>query len=219
VLTYITTRSDATGAEWLQYTIDQAGATSGDAVIFAHIELAAQGTERPETIPPGLAANFFSCYNVLQWEGTLTFHEAECSNPCPVGSVVNILNGRLAWQGMFAVVAGVSENLMAGTTEVSLGAPPGLGVNDYVDMMRYLRERPPGSDFPGKQDNGSEGVPESEGGPGPQPGEPSPTPNPDAGKPSGGNGAGSGSAGNYDTLEITHCVGGIEQTDTVLKAQ
>jgi hypothetical protein len=183
------------------------------------MELSAQGTARPEQIPVGLAANYFSCYNVLQWEGALTFHESECSNPCPLGSVVNLLNGRLAWQGMNAVVAGVSENIISGTTEVSLGAPPGLGLNDFIDMMRSLRNRPPGGDFPEKQDNGDAGIPPADGGVGPKPGVPSPAPNPSAGKPSGGNGSGSGSAGNYPTKKIKNCEGGIESDITVLLKQ
>lgn len=217
VINYITTKRDDAGNDWLQYTVDSAGATTGDAVIFTHVELAAQGTERPEAVPIGFAANYFSCFNVLQWEGTLTFHEADCSGPCPLGSVVNLANGQPAWAAMNAVVASVSENLMNGTTEVSLGAPPSLGLSDFIDLMRNFRNRPPGSDFPAKQDNGTEGVPPANGGEGPKPGVPS-NPNPNAGKPSGGNGAGSGSVGALATVDITHCVSGIERTDKVLKA-
>jgi len=218
VLNYITTQQDAAGADWLQYTLDQAGATTGDAVLFSHIELAAQGTDRPEPVPVGLAANYFSCFNVLQWEGELVFHQQDCANPAPLGSVVNLLNGRLAWQGMNAVVGSTSEDLLNGRTTVTLGAPPSLGLGDYIDLMRSFRLRPPGSDFPAKQDNGTAGVPVADGGLGPDPSNP-PAPNPGGGKPSGGNGAGSGSAGNYSAVEIRHCVDGIEQTDRVLKAQ
>lgn len=217
VINYITTKRDDAGADWLQYTIDSAGAITGDAVIFTHIELAAQGTERPEPIPLGLAANYFSCYNVLQWEGSLVFHEADCSGPCPLGSIVNLANGQAAWASMNAVVAGVSENLINGTTEVALGPPPGLALGDFIDLMRNFRNRPPGSDFPAKQDNGTEGVPIANGGLGAKPGVP-PFPNPNAGKPSGGNGAGSGSAGNHGTESITHCVAGVEKTSKVLLA-
>lgn len=210
---YLTTGFDISGNVWMVRTADGIGAVSGQGVIVATIELSSQSTSRPEAIPTGLAAHYYSTRNTLQWEGTVTVHEAECTDPAPLGHVLNLAGGNGSWANMNAMIQSVKEDIFTGVTEIDVGPAGHLGESDFLSLMSFFQKKKEASDFPEKQDNGTAGVPVLDGGDGADP-DHAPVANPDSGKPAQSGGAG----GTYQSVPITHCVDGVEQTDNVLKA-
>ncbi len=211
---YLTTGFDISGNVWMQRTVDGIGFAAGQGVIVATIELSAQSTINPEPIPTGLAAHYYSSRSVLQWQGTVSVKEQECSDPAPLGCGLYVTGGNGSWAAMNAMIQSVKEDIFAGTTEVEVGPAGHLGETDFLSLMQFFQKKKEPSDLPEKQDNGQAGVPVDDGGDGPDPDHPLGPANPDGGKPSRSGGAG----GTYQSVPITHCVAGVEQTDNVLKA-
>lgn len=207
VIVFLTTETDSDGATWLQETRQTAGTTSGEGVVFATIDLSAQGTEQPETPPAGLAAAFYASSNVLQWQGSLALKELECSRAIYLGSYVNLTGGRAAWASMNAVVQSTTEDIANGLTNIELGPPEHLGLEDFVDLMSAFRQLPAPSPYPSNQNNGTEGVPIVDGGVGPDPDLP-PVPNPDAGTPA--------PPGVFSYMDIEYCRDGVSRIARVV---
>jgi hypothetical protein len=215
VFTFITQEKDPADPDGPLHprpTVQTAGATAGPGVIFATIELSLQGGAFAEPVPALLAAHYYSALLTLHWEGTLTLQEAECTGLVRVGNRVHLTNGRAGWATMGAVVQQVAEDLLAGTTQITLGPPEHLGPQDFVALMERWRLNRPTSDFPESQHNGDEGfgdVPEN-------PDMPEvPRLNPRAG--TGGGGApGGGLIPVYTTVDLEVCVNGEEKTARVV---
>lgn len=160
---YQTSERDETDEEvrsqpYTRETRDVAGSPSGIGVIYATVALGLQGTDQPEQPPSGLALQYFNSLSEVQWSGSLILKELECSGIVRPGHKVNLLNGRTAWASMNATVQETIEDLDTGKTQVTLGFAEHLGLSDFVDMMRRFRDRNEPGDFPGVQDNGTEGV-------------------------------------------------------------
>jgi hypothetical protein len=207
VIVFLTTETDADGATWLQEERQTAGTTSGEGVVFATIDLSAQGTEQPETAPAGLASAFYASSNVLQWQGSLALKELECTRAIYLGSYVNLTGGRSAWASMNAVVQTTTEDIMNGLTNIELGPPEHLGLADFVDLMSPFRNLPNPSPYPSNQNNGTEGVPVVDGGVGSDPDLP-PVPNPDAGTPA--------PPGVFSYMDIEYCRDGVSRIARVV---
>jgi hypothetical protein len=203
VLVFLTTAVDTDNNTWLQETRQTAGTTTGEGVIFATINLSAQGTEEPEAVPSGVAAAYYATLTALQYEGTLRLHQEECAGTALVGSTINLLSGRAAWATMEAVVQSSTEDLMRGTTEIDLGPPIHLGAEDFVGLMGSFRKLPPATTFPSNQNNGTAGVPIADGGLGPDPVLP-PVVNADAGFPS--------MVGMFPSVDVQYCDAGTTRT-------
>jgi hypothetical protein len=224
VLVFLTSQLDeSTGEPFIQEDRQVAGASTGEGVIFATIELALQGTDRAETPPAELASDYYDARSTLHWEGGLLLHERECSGLVRVGNRVNLLNGLAGWATMNAVVQSTQEDLFWGKTQITLGPPVHLSAQDFVGMMTQFRNRPAPTEFPGTQDNGSEGIPEPEGGDptgefggDPDVPEGERTGNPNAGKPAGPGGSPGYLPALFPSVEMTKCVDGIEQTVRVV---
>lgn len=153
VLVFLTSEEVEEVGTVLRETRQTAGTITGPRVLFATIELA-QG----EAVPDGLATQYYNALSTLQWAGALRLHERWCTGSVRPGHKVNLANGQAAWATMAAVVQSTVEDLIAGTTEVTLGAPEHLGLSDFVDMMRRFRERNAGGAFANTQHNGTSGV-------------------------------------------------------------
>lgn len=205
VFVFITSTTDsATGQVWPQETRQTAGTTSGEAVIIATVELANQGNDTPESPPSGLAASYYACRNVLQWQGTLVLHEEECSGVVKVGNTLNLTNGRTAWASMIALVQQTTEDLFKGKTEVTFGPPEHLSPQDFIAMMLAFQKKNGPNDFSSVQHNGTLGVDTGDGGVG---GDPNVSPgsrvaNPNAGKP----------VGLFATVDVDACQAGSAVT-------
>jgi hypothetical protein len=202
VIVFIHTEENEDGTPKLRETRQTAGATTGPRVIFATVTLSTG-----EAAPAGLASQYYNALSTLQWAGSIRLHEAECTGLLRPGKVVNLLNGRTAWETMAATVQSSTEELFTGITTVEIGAAEHLGLSDFVDMMRRWRERPPAGEFPLSQHNGTEGIDEQEEGTDPSPDDPlgpSGT-DPEAGTPEGNDDAGQPYA--FSFVRIPFCNG------------
>lgn len=211
----------ADGRYYVRNTEQVAGFSSGERVVSTTIELSGQGGSQAETVPAGVAAAYLASRNVLHWEFSMQLKRRHTPIPVSVGNVLNLANGRAEWATMNSVVQSVSEDLMSGVAQVKLGPPEHLGPQDFLSLMSNFRRQPTPSNFPETRHNGDEGVdgdgdnpgtdPHDPTGPGENPDAPGGAGNDDAGRPTDG-GAGSTSG---QAIPITHCVDGVQVTDTV----
>src|SRR5712692_3140605 len=91
--------------------------------------------------PVGLAQALYNALSILQYDGGLTLTEQECSGTALVGSVLNVLGGRIEWAAMNAMIQTVSEDVDAGTTRIQFGPPAHLGPADLAELLRINRLR------------------------------------------------------------------------------
>lgn len=89
----------------------------------------------------GLAANIYNDLNTLSWDGRLTLVESECSGSISLGNILNLTDGNAAWSTMNAVVRGVTGDLDAGTTQITLGVNQHLNAGQLIDLLRINRTR------------------------------------------------------------------------------
>lgn len=206
----------------LRESRDTAGATTGEAIVFATI-----GLSPGEAVPTGLATQYYSALSTMHWSGSLRLHERDCSGLLRPGKKLNLTNGRTAWATMDAVVQSTTEDLFSGVTTVELGASERLGLSEFADTMRRFRERLPGGTFPETRHNGTEGTSGQVSGSDPSPGgdlgsdsdsggaeggDPDPpggtqSPNGNGGAPGGALG-GAGFGGGFTKQTLTLCEGG-----------
>lgn len=94
-----------------------------------------------EPVPEGLAASLYAAMSAVQYEGTFTLKERECTMWARPGLVINLTGGRDEWETMKAIIQNVSYDLTTGTTQVTLGFNRELGAGDLVAIMRSNRRR------------------------------------------------------------------------------
>ena len=96
----------------------------------------------PEPVPSGLAQNIYNAISVLQYDGTFTLLEAECSGSVGIGNTVNVTGSSItAWSTMAAQVQKIVENLETGRTTVEIGPAKHLGAGELLDLLRVSRNR------------------------------------------------------------------------------
>jgi hypothetical protein len=93
----------------------------------------------PESTPSGLAATLYAAMSVLQHEGSFVLVARECAFTVRVGMVVNLTGGRAEWATMKAVVQSVVHDLTEGRTEVTVGWPRHITVDELMSIMRNNR--------------------------------------------------------------------------------
>jgi hypothetical protein len=228
VFTFSTLEENAIDGKFYPRLTDQiAGASSGEAVVFAQFTLANQGTDQAEEIPAGLADAYYASLLTPYWEGALQHVDlsGECTGFARPGQLLNLLNGNPAWETMAAVVNTVTEDIDRGVTTIALGLPPTLGADDFRDLMAKARDTRPASDDSAKNHNGTDGVAAEDGGSGPAPALPG-DPADESGKvpvddrDSNANGGSSSTplgAGN-STFTADFCIGGQVKPKTVIGA-
>ncbi|MBC8011462.1 MAG: hypothetical protein H7067_15365 [Burkholderiales bacterium] len=94
-----------------------------------------------EPVPTGLAASLYAAMSAVQYEGSFTLRERECTLWARPGLVINLTGGRDEWEDMKAIIQNVSYDLTTGTTQVTLGFNRELGAGDLVAIMRSNRRR------------------------------------------------------------------------------
>jgi len=205
VLIFQKTAASLDGSIKISETRQAAGARTGPGVIFATIQLGDH-----ETVPAGLATQYYNSLATLEWEGTLRLHERECTAALRPGYVLNLDNGRTAWAAMNATVQSTAEELLTGVTTVQIGAAEHLGLSDFVDMMRRFRNRNARTSFADTQHNGTAGTCSQVGdtdpsddplGPSCEHPDDPPEPNPDGGSPA-----------IMPTVDVQACVDGETKT-------
>lgn len=94
-----------------------------------------------EPKPVGLAKALYDAASELQFEGSYTIHEDECTRSVGMGRVLNLTGGRASWASMRALIQQVEEDIDGGNTTVIFGPAPHLGPGDLVDLLRANRRR------------------------------------------------------------------------------
>lgn len=95
-----------------------------------------------EPVPLDLAAIFYAAASVLQYAGSISMTEGECSaGRALIGAAVNITGGAAAWASMNAPAVSVDEDFDAGQTVITLGPQEHLGIQDLVELFRAGRVR------------------------------------------------------------------------------
>ncbi|NLG01946.1 MAG: hypothetical protein GX565_17605 [Lentisphaerae bacterium] len=95
-----------------------------------------------EPIPESLAADFYAAASPVQYEGSITLIEKECSaGRALMGKVLNVTGGRAEWAAMNAAVVSVTEEFDTGKTVIAFGPQNHLGPQDMVELIRASRMR------------------------------------------------------------------------------
>lgn len=116
-----------------------AGIPSGPGALLATITLPGAGTGNQAAAPLGLAAQYFTSLQTLQYEGALVLAAREVDGSIRPGAVINLTNGRPEWATMRAMVQTVTEDISAGTTTIEFGPPERLPAQDFVDQLMFAR--------------------------------------------------------------------------------
>ncbi len=94
-----------------------------------------------EPEPVGLAKAFYDATSFLQYEGSFTLVEEECSGTYSLGKRLNLTGSRVEWATMGAIIWQTDENLETGQTTGSFGPSVNLGVSDLIELLRVNRYR------------------------------------------------------------------------------
>jgi hypothetical protein len=92
----------------------------------------------------GVAAKIYAALSPLSWSGSLQLHE---TNTAPTlyrpGQALNITGGMPEWETMAALIQQTAVYISPESNDVvsvSLGAPDQLGVQDWLELSRLIRE-------------------------------------------------------------------------------
>ena len=95
-----------------------------------------------EPLPVGVAQAIYESCQQMQYDGSVTFEEEECSSTVSIGNVLNIQDTRRPeWAAMDAMIVGVDESLDTGITDIEFGVTAHRGAADLVQILRALRTR------------------------------------------------------------------------------
>lgn len=100
-----------------------------------------------EPVPSGLAQQFFASVNQLQWDGTFTLVEQECSF-LPLGRVINLAGTRTEYAKMNAQIQELTYDINLGSTTIKVGPAGHLSPENLVALMKPIRihNTPPNPD-------------------------------------------------------------------------
>lgn len=91
----------------------------------------------------GVAAQLYAAWSVLHWQGQAVFTTDEVAFNIKPGNVLNVSGGLTAWATMNAQVHGVDYDIDAGTKTVSFGPNERLGPQDFLAMLKLMRDQRP----------------------------------------------------------------------------
>ena len=97
--------------------------------------------ESGEPVPAGMAQAIYVGLALLQYQGTFSVVEAECSTAVRPGDVLNITNGRAEWATMKALVQQVSKDYGLGKTAITIGPAAHLSAGDLTQLFLVNRHR------------------------------------------------------------------------------
>ena len=87
--------------------------------------------------PAGFAANLLNAQNWVPYEGRISFVSDDPGLFQYRGCVVNVANSLPAHATMNALVSAEEIDLLSGTTQVQLGAPPRIDFRTFMDKIRH----------------------------------------------------------------------------------
>jgi hypothetical protein len=123
-----------------RYLAQSAGNPDAIGAVIAVIELSGFGTETPEPIPPTLAADYYSAISTLNYDGTLGLRQVEAASGASPALRLNLTGGEAAWASMGATIQRVTEDLLRGSTTLTLGQPDFLGAQSFADYLAYRKQ-------------------------------------------------------------------------------
>lgn len=95
-----------------------------------------------EAVPSGLAAAFYAACGSLQYGGSVSLIEEDCSaGRAALGKSLNVTGGLTAWSTMSAPVEQVDESFDDGTTVIAVGPQSHLFPQDLIELIRASRLR------------------------------------------------------------------------------
>jgi hypothetical protein len=94
-----------------------------------------------DPVPTGLAAQLYAALGATYHEGTVALTEDECANEVREGNALTITGGASEWGTMNALVQSVAEDILSGTTTLTVGVGTHLGTEDMLDLLRRERKR------------------------------------------------------------------------------
>jgi hypothetical protein len=106
----------------------------------SHYE-ATESIEFGDPQPIGLAQYLYEQVKDLEWAGRIVLSEQEVGGLVRIGNTINVTGGRPEWAIMNALVQSVVEDIENGRTEIVLGPPEHLGVQDLIELLKVGRRR------------------------------------------------------------------------------
>lgn len=143
------TVQDAQDSSKTQQVIDRLSVVirATNAQTKTYSQLTDASSTEAEEVPSGLAATLYAVLNPLQWEGTIPMVEDEPTDLPSPGVAINISGGSDAWETMATPVQLRTTTLSTGTTQITVGPPSQLGVQDLVEIYRNNRNRKPSTSY------------------------------------------------------------------------
>jgi hypothetical protein len=123
-------------------TQDVAGIPDSAQGLIGTIDLQQLTGTTTENAPIGLASQYYAYLQTIQYDGTVTTHEQECSGTLRPGNVLNLLNGQTSWATMKTVIQEVTENLYTGETTAKVGTPQHLAPQTFAYLINLTARRP-----------------------------------------------------------------------------
>ena len=100
------------------------------------------GDTYAEPLPVGVAQAIYESCQQMQYDGSVTFEEEECSSTVSIGNCLCIQDPKQpTWATMDAMIVSVEESLDTGTTDIEFGVTAHRGAADLVQILRALRTR------------------------------------------------------------------------------
>jgi hypothetical protein len=97
-------------------------------------------TKKGETLPSNIASAFYNARKDPLYQGNFRRGFDLISGRLPLASAVNISGANSDWAAMATPVQSVQRDFMARKEMVQIGIPEHLGLDDYVEMLRQVRE-------------------------------------------------------------------------------
>lgn len=112
-------------------------ATDAQTGTFATTLTLAEG----EPVPVGLAENYHRAVSTLHYQGDASFSEQDMTFAVGLGNVLNVTGAEVALATARLMIWRCTLDLANGKTTLEFGDPPTLGIGDFVDRLRALRQR------------------------------------------------------------------------------
>jgi hypothetical protein len=97
----------------------------------------------PEEAPSGIAQRIYEALSAYQQEGSVTVEAEDVAATRYHGCRLNLTDGLGEWATMDAVIHQAQHDLFRGRTRLSIGPAPFLSADDFLELQRLFRGRPP----------------------------------------------------------------------------
>lgn len=97
----------------------------------------------PEQAPVGIAQRIYESLEAYQHEGSVTFEAEDAPATRYHGTALNITGGPGSWSTMAAAVNQATIDIGTGRVSLSVGPAPFVSAEDFLELQRLFRGRPP----------------------------------------------------------------------------